>query len=117
MQVNKIDNQNFKAFNVESAYNTFFRRLNSPHRYTKFCELRRTQEQNPIEIIINAGEKKNLLATIVDEKGQVLYSAKEREYRGRFNFSPIKFLKNLCQVADSFNPKTEAALPQKSFLG
>jgi len=78
-------------------------RLNTPKRYLKFNDLVTSQEKNPFNIQIVLGKKKNLIGTITDKQGNVVYEKKENVLYSLLNLSPINFLKDLCKQANNLN--------------
>ena len=103
MKVNNISNQIFQGFDYSKAGYAFTERLKTPKRYFKFDVLESSQYNNPFNIQINVGKNKNIIGTITDAKGNVVFEKKENVLYGLLNLSPIKFLKDLCKQANSLN--------------
>ena len=103
MNVNKINNQNFQGFNYSKAGFAFTERLNTPKRYLIFGELETSQRSNPFDIQISVGKRKNIIATITDKQGNIVFEKKEKALCGFLNLNPINFLKDLCKEANNLN--------------
>ena len=103
MQVNTINNQNFQGFNYSKAGFSFTERLKTPKRYIRFSELEMSQQNNPFNIEVSIGKKKNIIATITDKQGNVVFEKKENALCGILNLNPINFLKDLCKEANNLN--------------
>ena len=103
MKVNNISNQNFQGFNYSKAGYALTERLKTPKRYFKFDALEASQYDNPFNIQITIGKNQNLIGTITDEQGNVVFEKKENVLCGLLNLSPINFLKGLCEEANSLN--------------
>ena len=103
MQIHKIDNQSFQGINSAKATQKILYRVGSSDRYLEFMELCKKQNANPIEIQLDIGRHKNIIGTITDSDGNVLYTKKECVVCGLLNLSPIRFISKLCKKANKFN--------------
>ena len=103
MQIHRIDNQNFRGINTTDVTQAILYRLGTYERYTEFTKLSKTQNTNPLHVDFVLGKQKNIIGTISDADGNVLYTKKENVIRGLLNLSPIKFMSKLCKKADKIN--------------
>ena len=101
MQINSIDNTNFKAINSTNAQNLLFSRLSTPKKFLKYEYFMRNQAKKTYDIILEQGEKEVLYATVVDKNGVKLFTERESFVSRLLKMSPLRFLKNISKKADT----------------
>ena len=110
MQVQQIQNQNFKGFNISKTGNKLMERLCTASRYRRFSQMEIGQINNPYEIHLTVGNRKNFIGEIINLNGEVLYKAEENKINGILNLSPIKFFAKLCEKADEILAKSKQSV-------
>lgn len=100
MQTITNNNLSFGAINIDkSARSLLTKRLNTAKKYMHFEDLKEWQRNNSADVFLSA-DGNRLVAKIQKDDTEIM-SKKENKLRSIFNFSPVGFVRKICEQAEN----------------